>query len=224
MGRLGRTVMKTLQGTTLLFAAALTLATLITAAGAFAHCDSLDGPVLLDAKAALEKGDVTPILKWIPVHDEEEIKAAFAKTSALRVKGEDVREMADLYFFETLVRIHRAGEGFAYTGLKGSVKDAGPAVNGADGALESGCDHALTGMIVEDVKVGINERFERTKALKAKAADSVEAGREYVAAYVDYVHHVEGIHVAATKTAGHGGADAHAEGGAEKPKAGGCGH
>jgi hypothetical protein len=29
-----------------------------------AHCDTLDGPVVMTAKAALEKGDVTPVLKW----------------------------------------------------------------------------------------------------------------------------------------------------------------
>ena len=30
-----------------------------------AHCDTLDGPVVTTAKAALEKGDVTPLLKWV---------------------------------------------------------------------------------------------------------------------------------------------------------------
>lgn len=201
---------------------ALTLAAALLAPNyALAHCDSLDGPVLVEAKAALKSGEITPILKWIPKEDEEEIKAAFAKTLTLSKKGEDVREMAETYFFETLVRVHRAGEGFAYTGLKGSVKDAGPAVNGADEALELGCAHALTNMITKEVSKGINERFDRTYALKAKAGGSVEAGREYVAAYVDYVHYVEGLHVAAEREAGHG--DGHAEGTKEAPKAG-CGH
>jgi hypothetical protein len=83
-----------------------------------AHCDTLSGPVVLTAKAALEKGDVTPVLKWVKKEDEKEIREAFARTLAVRKQSTDARELADTYFFETLVRIHRAGEGAPYTGLK----------------------------------------------------------------------------------------------------------
>ena len=82
-----------------------------------AHCDTLDGPVVLDAKAALQKGDVTPVLKWVRADDEKEIREAFAKTLKVRGLGDDARDLADHHFFETLVRIHRPGEGVAYTGL-----------------------------------------------------------------------------------------------------------
>ena len=44
-------------------------------AGARAHCDTMDGPVVKDAKAALEKGDVTPVLKWVAKDAEPEIRA-----------------------------------------------------------------------------------------------------------------------------------------------------
>jgi hypothetical protein len=83
-----------------------------------AHCDTLDGPVVQTARTALEKGDITPLLKWVRVEDEKEIKDAFEKTLAVRRKGAEAKELADMYFFETLVRIHRAGEGAPYTGLK----------------------------------------------------------------------------------------------------------
>jgi hypothetical protein len=85
---------------------------------AFAHCDTMDGPVVLAAKTALDHKDVTPVLKWIKKNDEAEIKAAFAKTLAVRTKGPEARELADQFFFETFVRIHRAGEGAPFTGLK----------------------------------------------------------------------------------------------------------
>jgi hypothetical protein len=85
---------------------------------ASAHCDTLDGPVVMTAKAALEKGDVTPVLKWVRKEDEKEIREQFKKTLTVRAKGPEAKELADMYFFETLVRIHRAGEGAPYTGLK----------------------------------------------------------------------------------------------------------
>lgn len=202
-----------------LFIVALLIA-LFAPLAALAHCDSLDGPVLVEAKAALKKGDVTPLLKWIPKSDEGTVKAAFAQTLALGKKGEDVKEMAEMYFFETLVRLHRAGEGFAYTGLKATAKDAGPAVLGADESLELGCSHAVTILVTKAVEEGIKRRFEHTYGRKAKASTSVEAGREYVAAYVDYVHYVEGVYEAAKRQTSHEAGEEPAE---VAPK-GGCGH
>ena len=102
-----------------------------------AHCDTLDGPVVETARTALAKGEVTPLLKWVRPADEQELKNAFRQTLEVRKLGEQARELADRYFFETLVRIHRAGEGAPYTGLKpGDSVD--PAVVLADKALESG--------------------------------------------------------------------------------------
>lgn len=103
---------------------------------AYAHCDTLDGPVVQTARESLEKSDITPVLKWVQVKDEKEIRAAFDKALAVRAMGPEAKELADMYFFETLVRIHRAGEGAPYTGLKpGAAVD--PAVALADKALES---------------------------------------------------------------------------------------
>lgn len=166
-----------------------------------AHCDSYDGPVIKTAKQALEKGDVTPLLKWVKKEDEEQIKTAFKKTAAVRAKGPEAKELADRYFFETLVRIHRAGEGAPYTGLKD--EPAEPIVALSDQALETGNADLTADKLAAHVKEGIRERF--TKALETrKASDkSIAAGRAFVEAYVTYVHYVEGIHAAAVSKGGH---------------------
>ena len=101
---------------------------------AFAHCDTLDGPVVQSAKIALERKNVTSVLKWVKKEHEQEIQDVFKKTLTVSEKGVEAKELADHYFFETLVRIHRAGEGAPYVGLKpGSAVD--PAVALADKAL-----------------------------------------------------------------------------------------
>jgi len=168
----------------------------------WAHCDTLDGPVVTQAREALEKGDVTPVLKWVKKEQEPEIRAAFERTLIVRAKGPEARELADTYFFETLVRVHRAGEGAPYTGLApaGAVE---PVVAKADEALERGSVDALAKKLAGVVDAGLRERFTRALEARRHAGDSVDAGREYVEAYVEFVHYAEGLHAAVAGPAAH---------------------
>jgi hypothetical protein len=174
----------------------------IAATKAFGHCDTLNGPVVADAKAALAKGDVTPVLKWVKPEKEAEIRSAFDRTVTVRKLSKEAAELADWYFFETLVRVHREGEGAAYTGLKAN-EPIDPAIEAADKALETGQAGGLIKAIGHGCEEGINARFQKVVARKAHLNQSVEAGREYVEAYVDYVHYYEGLVGAATAAAPH---------------------
>jgi len=169
-----------------------------------AHCDTLDGPVVKAAKIALEKGDITPVLKWVKKDQEKEIKEAFKKTLAVRTKGPEAKELADMYFFETLVRVHRAGEGAPYTGLKptGSID---PVIAAADKALDNGADAELIKMISTEISSGINKRFTHALEKKKHENESVEAGREFVESYVVFIHYVEGLYIKAQGHAAHHG-------------------
>lgn len=176
------------------------LAAILALAGgqAHSHCDTLDGPVVHDARAAIEKGDVAPALKWVPKAGEPEIRAAFAKTIKTRLQGDEARDLADRWFFETLVRVHRAGEGEPFTGLKPAGTDPGPGVRAADKALETGTVDDLAREIAERAAEGVRERFIKVLEARKHAGHSVEAGREYTNRYVDYVHYVERLHKIAT--------------------------
>jgi hypothetical protein len=178
----------------------LLTALLLAPSGVRAHCDTMDGPVIMDAKVALEKSDVAPVLKWVNKDGEAEIRAAFTKTLAVRKQGADAKELADRYFFETLVRVHRAGEGAPYTGLKpaGTVE---PPVAAADKALETGKVDELVKELTGAVAEGVRQRFARAAEAKKHAEHNVAAGRGYVAAYIEFVHYVEQLHTAAGKVA-----------------------
>lgn len=175
------------------------------AGSALAHCDTTSGPVIPEAKAALEKGDVTPILKWVKKEYEAEIKAAFAKAVAVRAKGPEAKELADQYFLETLVRLHRAGEGAAYTGIKDEPVE--PIVAMADTALATGSADEMIKKISANMAEAIKQKFNKALEAKKEKDKSVEAGREFVEAYVTYVHYVEGIHTAIMSAGGHQHAD-----------------
>lgn len=202
-------------------AAALLLLSLPTAV--LAHCDTLDGPVVNDARAALEKKDITPVLKWVRAADEQELKAAFAKALVVRKLNPEAQGLADSYFFETLVRVHRAGEGAPYTGLKpaGMVE---PPIAKADLSLEKGNVDELAKAIAGHTEAGIRERFQRALETRKHAGESVAAGREYVEAYVTYVHYVEGIVNAVHTKAHHGEPEAAGEHHGEAKAAGGHQH
>lgn len=182
--------------------AAVVLA-LLPSAMAFAHCDTLDGPVVADARAALERGDVAPVLKWVRPADEAEIRAVFAQVVAVRSVSPAACELADRHFFETLVRVHRAGEGAPYTGLQPAGSAVDPAVRLADAAIAAGSPEALEKALVAHLREGLAERWRRLAAARPHASESAEAGRAWVAAYVDFVHYAERLHVALTSAGEH---------------------
>jgi hypothetical protein len=173
----------------------------------FAHCDSMDGPVIQDAKRAIAQKDVTPVLKWVRAEDADEIRHVFRMAMAIRGESSEAREVADRYFFETLVRVHRASEGEPFTGLK-PAGSAGPAITAADAALAEGRIDHLADKIADAVHDSIVERFNAAYEAKQRAGDSVKDGREYARAYVQFVHFVEAVHGLAAHGAGHGHASA----------------
>lgn len=167
-----------------------------------AHCDSLDGPVVADARVALAQGDPGPVLKWVGKEREEEIRVAFKETMAVRAQGGEAESLADRHFFETVVRIHRAGEGEGFTGLK-PAGGVDPGLSAADMALRSGSAKQLAERMSAAISEGIQTRFAIALERKAHAAASIDAGRAYVAAYVDYIHFVEGAYRLASDGASH---------------------
>lgn len=166
-----------------------------------AHCDGLDGPVVKAAQKALETGDANPVLIWVQKKDEAEIRKAFQKTLVVRKLNPQAKELADMYFFETLVRIHRAGEGAPYTGLQPAGRDLGPAIPAADKALENGKVEPLLKLLTDAMQTGIREQFKQVIAKKKFGKDDLSAGRDYVKAYVEFVHYVERIYEAAKNPA-----------------------
>lgn len=172
---------------------------------AAAHCDTLDGPVVQDARKAIAQKDVTPALKWVRPRDEKSVTSAFKKVLSA---GPAEKETAERNFFATLVKVHRAGEGAPFTGLKqaGSVE---PAVAEADKALAAGSADALVKLVTDDVAAGIRKRYQRAAAAYQHKDESVAQGREFVEAYVDYTHYVERLHQDATGQAGHGAGEKH---------------
>ncbi|WP_299314806.1 DUF6448 family protein [uncultured Halomonas sp.] len=160
---------------------------------AFAHCDALDGPVISEARLALESGDITPVLKWIHADDEAELASMFDKTLEVRALGDNARELADQQFFAKLVATHRAYEGAPFTGIK-PAGEIDPAVQLADRALEEGEIDTFLARLVEKFEQETRSAFETTLAARQRAGDNPELGREFVDHYVHYVHYLEDVH------------------------------
>jgi hypothetical protein len=165
-------------------------------APASAHCDTLDGPVVAAARKALDSGNVNAVLIWVQSRDDAEIRKHFQKTLAVRQASPQARELADMYFFETLVRLHRAGEGAGYTGLKPAGTIA-PPIAAADKSLETGELRGVAELISERMAQGLHRHFEDMMSKKQYPPDDVAAGRAFASAYVEYTHYVERLYDAA---------------------------
>ena len=192
----------------LLAASVLAAGLLFGSQGAQAHCDSVDGPVAKAALAALETGNVNLALPYAPTTAEGEIKAAYAHSLKVRSLGSEAKALADRAFIETTVRLHRAGEGAAYTGLKPAGIDHGPAIPAAERAIETGNVAPVKALLVEELEHGLHTRLahvkETQKGVKEpKTAKDVPAARERVSAELGFVTYVEGLRQAAQGAAGH---------------------
>jgi hypothetical protein len=158
----------------------------------FAHCDTMDGPLIADAKKALGQNNVNYALKWVSAANESEIREAFNLVMKVKGLSPEANELSEKYFFDTLVRIHRSGEGVPFTGVKPSGTPIDEKVLAADKSIEIGNLSPLTGKVSKGDMPELTERFEKVMSLKNFDVNDVEAGREYIEAYVQFFKFAEG--------------------------------
>jgi hypothetical protein len=168
-----------------------------------AHCDSLDGPVAKAVQKALEDGNVNPVLAYAPAAAESEIRAAFEMSRKVRGLNADAGAMADQALMETVIRLHRAGEGAAYTGLKPAGVDYGPVIPAAEHAVETGDLTKLKAILVEEIEHALRERLAHVQELQKKAsrepktAAEVPPARERISAELGLITFAEALRQAA---------------------------
>lgn len=159
---------------------------------ASAHCDTEDGPAVTDGRRALETGNVNIALKWVHQGDEAEVRDAFARAVAVRDLSPEARDLADRYFLDVLIRVHRAGEGAGFDGIKPTGAHVPPQVVAADEALSLGRIDPLRGLVDDERWDELERRFDRAVALKGFDVDDLVAAREYMEAYVSFFKYAEG--------------------------------
>ncbi len=182
-----------LRNSKVLYLAILFCALWLLPQQSFAHCDSYDGPVVKDALKALEMRSPVLVFKWINQEQEKEITELFNKTLQYKNKDAKVYELLKKHFLETLVRLHRETEGEPFTGLKpaGNIK---PIIQKTDAALENQEIDSFLTEFGGDLQKVIREKYNKVAELKLVKDNSVEQGRAFVAAYVDYTHSIEALH------------------------------
>ena len=176
----------------ILFTALLFGAGCLLASTSFAHCDTKDGPVVASAIKAMEQNNINYALIWVHPAYEKEVKEAFDLTMKVRGLGIDARKLADNYFFETLVRLHRTGEGVAYTGVKPAGTLVDEKILAADKSIAVGNLSPLYTVTPESKHKELKRLFDKVMTLKDFDVNDVPAGRKYIEAYVQFFHFAEG--------------------------------
>lgn len=157
-----------------------------------AHCDTEDGPVIGDAKKAIDNNNVNYVLKWVSNDDEKELTDAFNLAMKVRNYSPEAKKLSEKYFFETLVRLHRSGEGVPYTGVKPSGTHIDEKILAADKSIQTGNLEPLSGMVPENRKTELQKLFNEVMLHKNYDVNDVNSGREYVESYVKFFHYAEG--------------------------------
>jgi len=162
-------------------------------------------PVVRAATRALTERNVNLILPWVHASGDDEVREAFSRAITVREGGGAAAELADLWFFETVVRVHRQGEGAPYSGLKPAGLDWGPVVPRTEKAMESGDADEAIAFVTGEVERELKERFEEAMARKDHDEDDVPAAREYVQAMLGFVLFSHHVYAFVKSGGGHGG-------------------
>lgn len=159
---------------------------------AFAHCDTMEGPTVGDGKKAMANNNVNYVLKWVQPQYADEITDKFELSMKVKDLSPEAKELSEQYFFSELVRLHRAGENAPFDGLKPEGTPVDEKVQAADDSIAQGNLEPLKEMVEEEKMAELTERFEKVMALKDFDVNDVEAGREYIEAYVQFFKFAEG--------------------------------
>lgn len=169
------------------------------------HCDSLDGPVVTAARTALADGDVDAVLPYVPADGEHEVRDAFDRARRVQRDGGEAAALAQLWFFENVVRIHRAGEYAPYSGLKPAGLDVGPVLPLAEKAVESGDEEPVYRLLAAELHQELGRRLRQVRQLAETRDASVPAARAYVEAMLGFQVYAHHLHQAMQDAqAGHG--------------------
>ncbi|EYR63668.1 hypothetical protein N866_19000 [Actinotalea ferrariae CF5-4] len=166
----------------------------------------MDGPVVTAARRALDADDVNLLLPYVHADGEDEVREVFALVRTVRHEGTTAREVADRLLFETVVRVHRAGEGAPFTGLKPAGLDVGPAIPLAEQALADGDAAELVELLTGAVRSEAERRLGLALAAADEAATGVPQARRWVEAMLGLQVWAHGVHKA-VHGGGHGGHD-----------------
>lgn len=158
-----------------------------------AHCDRVNGPVAVAAKQALETGDVSKALIWVGDRQTKELRSKFQQSLKAFNHGEESQKLAEQYFMETTVRLHREAEGMPYTGLK-PAQPSSEDIQTAEQALNSGDLTPVTDLLTDEIRQKTNELYQDAMEAKDSREQSVEAGRQWVDAYVKYIVYIHSLH------------------------------
>ena len=176
---------------------------------ASAHCDTMEGPTVADGFKAMDTNNINYVLKWVQPKYEKEITEKFNLSMKVKDLSPNAKVLAEQYFFSELVRVHRAGENAPFDGLKPYGTPIDEKVKAADKIIVVGNLSPVEGLLEKEKMPELKERFERVMSLKNFDVNNVEAGREYIEAYVMFFKFAEGEEEHHGAVEGHGAVASH---------------
>jgi hypothetical protein len=173
----------------LILVCSIVFAATVCSPRAAAERDLADEIVAQAARDALRTGDFTPIVIWVQKPQEQALHAAFRQTQAVRVLNREARELADEYFVDVAVRLHREAERDLFDG---------PARRAATRALAEHDGEIVVDVIVDRMRANLRARLRDVAQRRDFARGDVAGGRAYVASYTAFLRYAAALYAAAT--------------------------
>ena len=155
------------------------------------YIESMDGPIVKAAETALDMENINYVIPFVSSKDSGELKDAFEKTLSVRELSGEAAELADFWFFETVVRLHRINNGNSYNGLKPAGIDWGPIIPKLDKAFETEKIDEFLNFLLNFIQEDIRSRFDDVLFKKDYDINDVEDARDYINSMLEFVDYTQ---------------------------------
>ena len=158
-----------------------------------AHCDRVNGPVAKAARKALKNKNFETVQIWVSEEQEKELLQSYNRALDVYQQDGKAGKLAERYFIENAVRLHRVAEGMPYTGVK-PAQSLPEDLKLAEKALESGNADKVIALLRNELAKRVQKYHKKAVTTAQKKNKNVEAGRQWVDAYVKYIIYVHGLY------------------------------
>jgi hypothetical protein len=155
--------------------------------------NSENGPVIRAAKMAMETGNASYILIWLPKEAENTLKNLLERTYCENRTRKNTQNHSIDWYFKSVNRLHSRYGWPDYPGMKFKETDEETIALMVERAFESGNFEEINSIIPLNHSGDARERFHKVMMKRNYSVDDIAAGRVYVSAFIAFIVYLHNL-------------------------------